>query len=531
MPYIALAVGVSIVLGLILILRTNAFIALLTAAIAVSLLAPPEYVANADGTLVLVSSIKRVAVALGNSVGGIGIVIAMAAIIGTCLTESGAADRIIQSFLKLFGQKRAPWALMSGGFVLSVPVFFDTVFYLLVPLARSLYRLTEKNYLLYLMAIAAGGAITHTLVPPTPGPLVMASQLEINLGTMIGVGALVALPAAIAGVALSVLIDRLSPVPFREVGSPSNPEVSADKDGPAERGKELPSLLMSLIPVLLPVGLIAINTVVESSLRASGGDGMPTYVAAGWDENVDFVPATRDNVPDLVPPAVLPDGLTREQLPPTQSTLQSIHRYTNIIGDPNLALFVSAIFSMWLLVKMRAPSLDELAARIEMSLSSAGVIILITAAGGAFGAMLKAAGVGAAIASAADNAGGGGMTLLCIAYGIAALMKIAQGSSTTAMITVSGIFSGLVVGVSDDAGNALAAADILGFNVVYLATAIGAGSLFGSWMNDSGFWIFTKMGGLTEKESLRSWTPLLMGLSIVSFATTILLANVLPLVS
>lgn len=528
MPYIALAVGVSIVLGLILILRTNAFLALLTAAIAVSLLAPPEYVANADGTLVLVSSIKRVAVALGNSVGGIGIVIAMAAIIGTCLTESGAADRIIQSFLKLFGQKRAPWALMSGGFVLSVPVFFDTVFYLLVPLARSLYRLTEKNYLLYLMAIAAGGAITHTLVPPTPGPLVMASQLEINLGTMIGVGALVALPAAIAGVGLSVLIDRLSPVPFREVGSPSNPEVSADKDGPAERGKELPSLLMSLIPVLLPVGLIAINTVVESSLRASGGDGMPSYVAAEWEGEMVTVPATQADVPNAMP---LPDGVTRAGLPESQSTLQAIHRYTNIIGDPNLALFVSAIFSMWLLVKMRAPSLDELAARIEMSLSSAGVIILITAAGGAFGAMLKAAGVGAAIASAAEDAGGGGMTLLCIAYGIAALMKIAQGSSTTAMITVSGIFSGLVVGVSDDAGNALAAADILGFNVVYLATAIGAGSLFGSWMNDSGFWIFTKMGGLTERESLRSWTPLLMGLSIVSFATTILLANVLPLVS
>lgn len=526
MPYLALAVGVALVLILILVFRANAFLALLTAAIAVSLLAPAEYSAGDDGTFALVGAVKRVAVALGNSVGGIGIVIAMAAIIGTCLTESGAADRIIQSFLKLFGQKRAPWALMSGGFVLSVPVFFDTVFYLLVPLARSLYRLTEKNYLLYLMAIAAGGAITHTLVPPTPGPLVMASQLEINLGTMIGVGALVALPAAIAGVGISVLIDRIAPIPFREVGSPSNPEVAADKDGPAERGKELPSLAMSLIPVLLPVALIAVNTAVESALKASGGDGMPQYVAVDVEGELSHVPMTKAAVTESTP---LPEGVVYADLPEAFTSLQSAHAYTNIIGDPNLALFVSAVFSMWLLVIMRSPSLDELAARVEMSLSSAGVIILITAAGGAFGAMLKAAGVGAAIADAAEDAGGGGMTLLFIAYGIAALMKIAQGSSTTAMITVSGMFSGLVVGVTNDAGAAVTASEVLGFNPVYLATAIGAGSLFGSWMNDSGFWIFTKMGGLTERESLRSWTPMLAGLSVVSFGTTLILAKVLPL--
>ena len=112
---------------------------------------------------------------------------------------SGAADRIVQSFLKVLGEKRSSWALMGSGFVLSVPVFFDTVFYLLVPLARSLFRRTNANYLLYILAISAGGAITHTLVPPTPGPLVMATTLSIDIGVMILIGAIVAFPAAVAG--------------------------------------------------------------------------------------------------------------------------------------------------------------------------------------------------------------------------------------------------------------------------------------------------------------------------------------------
>src|SRR5690606_10616112 len=135
-------------------LRVNAFLALIISAIIVSLLAP--------GSIDI--KIQRVADAFGSAAGSIAIVIALAAIIGECMMLSGAADRIVQAFLKLLGEKRTPWALMGSGYVLAVPVFFDTVFYLLVPLARSLYRRTGQHYLLSLLAIAAGGAITHTLV-------------------------------------------------------------------------------------------------------------------------------------------------------------------------------------------------------------------------------------------------------------------------------------------------------------------------------------------------------------------------------
>jgi H+/gluconate symporter-like permease len=122
------------------------------------------------------------------------------------MLDSGAADRIVRAFVKLFGEKRSPVALMGSGYVLAVPVFFDTVFYLLVPLARSLYRRTQSRYLLYVLAIACGGAITHTLVPPTPGPLVMATQLRFDVGVMILIGGLVALPSAAAGLAFSALL-------------------------------------------------------------------------------------------------------------------------------------------------------------------------------------------------------------------------------------------------------------------------------------------------------------------------------------
>jgi gluconate:H+ symporter, GntP family len=185
-PILILLVGMAIVLGAIILLRLNAFLALIGAAIVVSLLAPGEPAVK----------LVRVAEGFGRTAGSIGIVIALAAIVGTAMAESGAADRIVQAFLSLLGERRGAAALCATGYVLSIPVFFDTVFYLLVPLARSMYARTRRDYLKYVLAICAGGAATHTLVPPTPGPLAVAGTLGVYLGTMVLVGAAVALPAA-----------------------------------------------------------------------------------------------------------------------------------------------------------------------------------------------------------------------------------------------------------------------------------------------------------------------------------------------
>ncbi len=492
-PLIILAIGIGTVLGLIILLKVNAFIALITAAIAVSVLSVIMLGAGSWA-----DSISRVATSFGEGAAAIGIVIAMAAVIGQCMLDSGAADCIVRSFLRLFGEKRSPVALMGSGFVLAVPVFFDTVFYLLVPLARSLYRSTKKNYVKYILAISAGGAITHTLVPPTPGPLVMAQTLNFDVGMMIMVGALVALPSAIAGLIFAGFIDRRMDIPMRQTGS--EPDAEPLKD------EELPSLLLSLLPVVLPVLMISTNTVVETMAKNA--------IVAELRESESGLPPAKELKATVDRLLRAPDELTTQRA----KELALTSGYTNAFGNANLALLISAAIAIGMLFKQRGLSRVQMAQVVEHALMSAGVIILITAGGVSFGAMLKVAQVGPAIQEMFDVRGGG-FAVLVLAFAIASLLKIAQGSSTAAMI----IGSGMLAGIADPA--------TLGFHPVYLATAIGAGSLCGSWMNDSGFWIFAKMGGLTEVEALKSWTPLLIVLGVVSFVITLILSVVMPLTS
>jgi gluconate:H+ symporter, GntP family len=488
-PLVILVVGMATVLILIIGLKIHPFIALTVAAITVSVMA-----AGWLGEGQWAASIARVADAFGSSAGKIGIVIGMAAVIGKCMLDSGAADRIVRAFLKLFGEKRSSVALMGSGFVLAVPVFFDTVFYLLVPLARSLYRRTHKNYLLYVLAIGCGGAITHTLVPPTPGPLVMATTLGVDVGLMILIGGLVALPAAVAGLIFAHFANRWMPVPMRSIGDQPEPEPLEDS--------HLPSLWLSLLPVLLPVVLISANTIVETSAKTAIRQQL---IQAG-------VPRPRDE--QLTELLRSPDRIAD----PDAQRLARASRLTNVVGNANFALLLSAGIALVTLVRQRQLSRTQMAAAVETALMSGGVIILITAAGGAFGEMLKAAQVGPAIQLLFTDVGGTGAVMLLLGFGIAAVLKTAQGSSTVAMITGSAMLAGI------------ASAETLGFHPVYLATAIGGGSLVGSWMNDSGFWIFAKMSGLTEIEALKSWTVMLVVLATVSLAVTVLLSSVLPLV-
>jgi len=188
-PELILLVGIATVVSLIMLLRLNPFLSLIVGALTVSLLAPGA----------LADKVARVATAFGATAGSIGIVIALAAVIGMCMLESRAADRIVRAFLALFGMRRADTALLGSGFVLSIPVFFDTVFYLLIPLAQSMYRQTRRHYAKYIMVICAGALLTHSLVPPTPGPLANAQNLGVDLGTMILVGLVVAAPSAVVG--------------------------------------------------------------------------------------------------------------------------------------------------------------------------------------------------------------------------------------------------------------------------------------------------------------------------------------------
>lgn len=451
-PILVLLTGVAVVIAMIMVFRINAFFALITAAIAVSVMSPGD------------DRVSRVADAFGKSAGGIGIVIALAAVIGKCLMDSGAADRIVRSLLGLFGEKRVPFALMGSGFVLSVPVFFDTVFYLLIPLARSMWQSKRTSYLLYIMAIVAGGAVTHSMVPPTPGPLAMADNLGIDLGVMILVGTVVGLPMSMVGLAVCWMVDRSQKIVMRPYpGELKTPQVAE---------QDLPPLWVSLLPVLLPVVLIGANTIASATID------------------------------------------------PTNGNARAMLRIVRNLGNPNIALLFSAAISIFLVVRYRNVSLASMSQTLEKALMSGGMVILITAAGGAFGKMLAAAGMQDSIQTLLGETDSvGGVTVLVSAFAVASFMKFAQGSGTVSMITTSSIFAAM--GFS---------AEQLGFHMVYVATAIGSGSLVGDWMNNSGFWIFSKMSVLTTPETLKTWTVLTAALGLTGLFVTMLAASIFPMV-
>ena len=460
-PLLVLLAGMVAVLGAIIVLRLHAFLALIGSAILVSLLAPGDPAVK----------IARVAEGFGRTAGSIGIVIALAAIIGTAMTRSGAADRIVQAFLRALGEKRGDVALCGTGFVLGIPVFFDTVFYLLVPLARSMHRRTGRHYLRYVLAIGAGGAATHTLVPPTPGPLAVAGTLGVDVGRMVLVGFAVALPGALAALLYARWLDRRMPVPLRPL--PGDEAALGDEPAGAAAGRPLPGLALALLPIVLPVLLIAANTLAAALTGPTRPPGTPWHAVAPW---------------------------------------------AAVLGNANLALLLSAVVAIGLYVRARDADGRAVAALVEESLAGAGPIILITAAGGAFGAMLQAAEVGPAVERLFADGAGGGLALLALAFVVASVIKVAQGSSTVAMITTAGMLAAMI-----------GTGEALPFDPVYVAAAIGCGALVGSWMNDSGFWVISRLGGLTAVETLRAWTPLAAIVGGTAMVVTVTLALLVPL--
>jgi len=445
-----LLVSMLAVIALIVWARAHAFLALLAGGLLVGILSPAIPADTVPTAL---------AGHFGRVCGSIAIVIALASIIGECLLDSGAAERISRRFLRLFGEQRAHLSLWGSGYVLSVPVFFDTVFYLLLPLARAMTARTGGRYALNIMAIGAGGAATHVFVPPTPGPLAAASTLGVDLGLMILMGLMVAIPGSLLAVAYATVRDRRSPIELRTSVGMSPEELQRMVQRP---DGELPGFFVSMLPITLPVIMIASRTVADA-----------------------FAPDT------------------------------AFQRIARFIGDANIALLASALFALWL-VKVRCGlDLGDIQKRTEQGLLTAGPVILITAAGGAYGGMLQQAQIGATLQALSTSLG---LPVLGLAFLLAAILKIAQGSSTVAIITTSSVLQAMY------AAGALALP-----HPVYAALAAGAGSLVISWMNDSGFWVVGRMSGFSERETLGTWTVTAAIVGTGGFLTVLLLNAVLPL--
>ena len=224
-PIILLVIGLVVVLAGILWLKLHPVIALLMGALVVGALTSEpllERYAESKGLsekqtsdLLAQSLGERVAIGFGNTCEKIGLLIMLASIIGKGLLDSGAAERIVRSMLSVFGQKKAPWAFMVSSFALGIPIFFDTVFYLMIPLARAMGVRFQKSYALFVMAIIAGGTIAHSLVPPTPGPLFAAGAFGVSIGMMIIMGIIIGLACSTAGLLYAFWLNKRQDIAVR----------------------------------------------------------------------------------------------------------------------------------------------------------------------------------------------------------------------------------------------------------------------------------------------------------------------------
>ena len=445
-PFVVLFISMAAVIYMISKLKIHAFIALMVAAMIVGLFS--YHIAAMDGVNHLIKSIELPMVEFGNTAGKIAWVIALASVIGTAMLESGAAERMVNAIISLLGEKRAPIALLISGFILSIPIFFDTVFFLMIPLAIALVKKTGKDYLLYILAISGGALVTHCLVPPTPGPLIMAENMKIDLGVTIMAGLALGLIPAWGVYKVAQYRNKKFVLPLRVAGDQSSVTTA------------VPSLFYSIVPVMLPLVLISMSSVADILMQGT----KPNWIS--------------------------------------------------FLGNKNVAMTIGTAMALWVWAKQKNYSGSQLWDACAKPLEIAGIIILITSAGGAFGAMLGHSGIGAAIKELTSHFS---IHYVLLAWLIAAIMKVAQGSSTVAMITTSSIMYALI-----QSGDALA------YHPVYILMAIGFGSLFVPWMNDSGFWVVSRMSGMTPDEALKNFSVTVGSLAVMGLVEILILSTVLP---
>lgn len=430
---LAVFAGVMVLLLLILKFRIQAFLALLIASISVGLIA-------GMAPLDIVSTIQS---GMGNTLGFVALIIGLGAMFGAILEHSGGAETLAKYLLKIFGEKYASIALMLTGFLIAIPVFFDVAFIILIPLIYSLQRKTKKSLLLYAIPLLAGLAITHSFIPPTPGPIAVADILKADLGWVILIGFVAGIPAAIiSGPLFAKYISKRIHV--------DAPKLETED----YKINNSPSIVTILSIIALPIILIVSNTFLNSPFFEKG------------------------------------------------TISEQIISFSNIIGNPISALIIANLMAWYVLGIRTGFSREKLLKITTKSMEPAGVIILLTGAGGVFKQMLVNTGAGKMLA---EYFASGGLNLLLFAYIIAAIVRVLQGSATVAMITAAGITAPLLSSSISELDKAL------------LVIAIASGASILSHVNDSGFWLVSKYLGLNEKQTFKSWTMMTTILSLVGF--------------
>jgi len=477
-------VSVAVLLLLIIKFKVEPFIALIVVSVLVAL-AGGVSINDLVGTPIK-SSASLLETGFGSILGHIAPIIGLGTVLGAVLERSGGADVLTTRLLTLFGPKGAPLAMGLTGLILGIPVFFDIGVFVVAPLVYVAAKRGGRSLVLYAMPMLAGLSMTHAFLPPHPGPVAAAGLLHVSLGWIIIMGLSCGIPAwLVAGVWWGSFIGRRIHIEVPdelvvlEPGSPDGP------DGPAPDGPGGPGGSSG------PGG------------SGEGGTGTAT------------LPRTRPpslaliNFIVLVPMVLILGATVGTIALPAASAFRSVLLF---VGTPAIALTIAVLVAMYLLGIRRGMTVTELGEITGASLKPIGMILLVVGAGSFFGAVLRATGVGDALAHSLTA---GGMPVILAAYLISCALRLAQGSATVAIVTTAGIIEPLV-----SAGGYSQA------QVALIVIAVSAGSIIASHVNDGGFWIVARYFNMSVKDTLKTWTALETILSVVGFAAAGLLWTV-----
>lgn len=504
---LALVLGIAAIIVLVLRTRLDAFIALLIAGLLTGVIAGQP----------LTEIVGSITTGFGNTLGSIGIVIGLGVAIGKILEVSGAADALARSFLKAFGQGREEWAMGTVGSLVSIPVFCDSGYVIMNPLARAIARVKRGGYVALALALGCGMTLTHHMVPPTPGPLAATGILGADLGLVIVTGlvfTVILLPVVVvyARWVGPLLEDTVIP----EVREAVYGRLAAVGAGAPDSGPR---------SVSGATGTTADVEVVEQS--STGGHvsdevtGVETY-----DPSVHLgeppagakphrVGAFLGSLPLLIPLVLIIGNTVTAAIDRNQQGVLSGEYEPSswttpfaFLGNPVVALIIGAVLAVYVLLPRWTPR-TKVQGWFADAAASAGLILLITGAGGAFGQVLRDSGVGDALAEAIAATA---LPAFLVPFVIATVVRIAQGSGTVAMITAASVTAPLVA--------------TLGVNPVVAVLACTTGSMVFSYFNDSYFWVVTRFTGLEGTAALKGWS----GITTAVWAGSIPLLFILNLV-
>ncbi|MFI7008969.1 GntP family permease [Streptomyces sp. NPDC050145] len=447
--------GIVLLLFLIIKVRLQPFVALLAVSIAVGLGAGLS-VTELFGTVQRSDAVSTIETGMGGTLGHVAIIIGLGTMLGAVLEVSGGAEVLASRLLNLFGEKRAPLAMGLTGLIFGIPVFFDVGIFVLAPIVYAAAKRGGKSIVLYCMPLLAGLSMTHAFLPPHPGPVAAAGLLKVDLGWVILMGIVCGIPAVLAAWGWAAWIGKriFVPVPHDMVEAAEEAKAALV----AEQRKA------GVEPHEKPVPLGIVFAIIGTPL---------VLILLATFSSIAFDPSTARSVIEF-------------------------------FGHPFVALTIALLLAYYLLGIRRGWSRKSLEQVSTASLKPVGNILLVVGAGGVFGAVLKASGIAQALSDTFNDVG---LPIIVLAYLISLVLRVAQGSATVAIVTTAGIVAPLL-----SEGNYSQAF------VALVIMAISAGSIFASHVNDGGFWMVSKYFGISERDTLRTWTVLESVLSVAGFA-------------